>query len=191
MHVIHHTDAFILKKQPTGEANVRVWLFTKEFGLIVAVVQGVRKGGAKLQMHLSEYALVSADLVKGRDVWRLINVSVIHNPFDGKKQKGFGRPYVRALAAVDRFCQGESAHPELFAHLFSCMETLAHDDIDERSLDTVAVWKIMESLGYVALEEKDRQLATLSFVDAVKSIDHSTRSRLIAMTNSVIAQTHL
>ena len=107
MHIVHHTDSFILKVQSAGEANSRVWLFTKDFGLVVAMVQGVRKQGAKLQMHLSEYSFIGADLVRGRDVWRLVSVSGEGNPFIDKNLNGLGRAFVRTLSAVERFCHGE------------------------------------------------------------------------------------
>ena len=133
MHTVHHTDAFILKIEPSGEANVRVWLFTKSFGLVVATVQGVRKQGAKLQMHLSPYSLIHTDLVRGKDVWRLVSIKEITNPFIGKDPNGLGRAYVRTLSVVERFCHGEEAHLALFNHL---LEALALDGSASDSLES-------------------------------------------------------
>ncbi len=191
MHAVHHTDAFILKSAPSGEANRRVWLFTREFGHIVAVVQGVRKQGAKLQMQLSDYSLCSVDLVKGRDVWRLVSASEMQNPFIGRNANGLGRAFVRTLSAVERFCHGEEANEALFLHLLECMNVLFETGLDAKSFDTVSLWKTLATLGYIAVEEVDETLFRRSFIDAVRTIDSTTRSRLIKAINETITETHL
>lgn len=191
MHTVHHTDAFILKHQPLGEANARVWLFTRELGLVVATVQGVRKQGAKLQMQLSDYALVSADLVRGKDVWRLVSATEISNPFLGKRRNGLGRAYVRTLGAVERFCHGEEANAVLFEHLLACLEGIDHKELDERSFDTLSVWKVMAMLGYIDIEEADKRFFTDPFVDGVRVMDGASCARLIRETNDTIKETHL
>lgn len=55
MHPIHHTEAIIIRSEPANEANKRIWLLTREFGLLIVMVQGVRKSTAKLQSQLTDY----------------------------------------------------------------------------------------------------------------------------------------
>jgi len=191
MHTVHHTDSFILKSTPSGEASRRVWLFTREFGLVVASVQGVRKQGAKLQMQLAEYSFVATDLVRGKDVWRLVTVSEIVAPLLSGKKTALARGYVRTLAAVERFCHGEEINPQLFEHLLECIGTLSGADLDAKSFDTVSLWKVLAALGYISVEEEDRHLYTMPFEEAVRSINIETRSRLIKEINETIKQTHL
>lgn len=191
MHTIHHTDAFIVKSQPAGEANRRLWLFTKELGLVIAAVQGVRKQGAKLAMHTSDYSLISADLVRGKEVWRLTTAQEIENPFIGKDPNGLGRAFIRTLSVVDRFCQGEEAHPELFDHLQECLAVIATHSIDPKAFDTLSVWKVMVLLGYSAVAEEDRALFSLPLPDAAQLLTEAVRKRLIKEVNETITQTHL
>lgn len=191
MHTIHHTDAFIVKQQPSGEANSRVWLFTELFGLVVASVQGVRKAGAKLAMHTTEYGLASVDLVRGKEVWRLISAKEIEHPFMGKDTRGLGRAYVRVLGIVERFCQGEEPHPELFSHLKECLSLLSIQILDARLFDTISLWKVMVLLGYIAVSKEDEQFFTLPLQEAVTRLDEVAAKRLIAQTNDAITQTHL
>lgn len=191
MHAVHHTDSFIVKSAPAGEANRRLWLFTREFGLVVAAVQGVRKPGAKLAMQTSEYSLISADLVRGRDVWRLTSVQEIENPFIGRDPNGLGRAFVRTLSVVERFCQGEEAHPELFDHLKECLEIVRNHELDARSFDTLSVWKVMVLLGYSAVSEEDRALFSLPLGEAAQLLTEESRKRLVKEINETIAQTHL
>jgi recombinational DNA repair protein (RecF pathway) len=191
VHAIHHTDAFIVKQQPSGEANSRVWLFTELFGLVVASVQGVRKAGAKLAMHTTEYGFVSVDLVRGKEVWRLISAREIEHPFMGKDTTALGRAYVRVLGVVERFCQGEEPHPELFSHLKECLSAFRVQTLDVRLLDTIALWKVMVLLGYIAVSKEDEHFFSLPLLEAVSRLDEATAKRLIAQTNDAITQTHL
>ncbi len=191
MHVVHHTDAFILKVQPLGEANVRVWLFTRTFGLVIAVAQGVRKQGAKLQMQLSDYAFIAADLVRGKDLWRLTSATALHTPLLEKHASGFGRSYVRTLSALERFCHGEEANEPLFAHLEASCAALEAPAVDERSLDTISLWKVMALLGYLSIEREEESLFSLPLPEAAQALSSEKRSRLIQKINHVIKETHL
>src|SRR4051812_4566548 len=98
MHAIHHTDAIVIKSLPAGEANKRVWLFTREFGYIATVMQGVRKGGAKLQGQVIDYAFITADIIKGKEVWRLVSATTQKNPLAGHTRDPLARSYVRVLS---------------------------------------------------------------------------------------------
>lgn len=190
MHTIHHTEAFILKKVASGEANVRVWLFTKEFGLVIAMVQGVRKSGAKLHMQLSEYARIRADLVRGREVWRLVSALEEETLFlDGEHM--LGRFFVRTLQAVERFCHGEEQHLELFEHLQECQRIVSGRKGDELLLDTLSLWKVLVLLGYLPVSESDERFLSMSLLEGAADIDDATRRRLIKDTNDAIKATHL
>ncbi len=191
MHSIHHTEAFVVKSEPHGEANRRLWLFTDAFGLVVATVQGVRKPGAKLAMHTSDYSFISADLVKGKEVWWLTSASGITNPFIGRGTDERGRAFVRMLSVVDRFCQGEEAHSELFAHLCEGLHTLTAEELNARSFDTLCVWKAMVLLGYGTVSESQRRLFELPLLEAALRLDERERKVLIQETTAVIKESQL
>ncbi len=191
MHTIHHTHAFVLRQAESGEANRRVWLFTEEFGLVVAVVQGVRKVGAKLQMQLVDYAFVSVDLVRGRDVWRLVSISSAHAPLLHEPRKTLARSFVRSLGAVERFCHGEEANPALFAHLVACQNLLGESGLDERAYDTVSLWKVMTILGYGSVTPEVQPLFEAPLREAVQMLTDTARKQLVRDINEVIEHTHL
>lgn len=191
MHTVHHSAAIILKSVPTGEANRLVSLFTRDFGRIVATVQGVRKQGAKLQMQLREYTFVSVDLVKGKDMWRLVSVAESYNPLRNVLYSDLARSFVRTLAAIERFCHGEERNDELFDHLEACAHCVADGTHDAVTLDTVSIWRVLVILGYSAVEKKDEPLYTMPFRDALADMTIQTRSRLIRRVNKVITHTHL
>lgn len=190
MHPIHHTEAFVLRSIESGEANKRVWLFTKEYGLIVATVQGVRKPGAKLRAHIIDYCYIKADIVKGRDVWRLVSAQIQENPFVGDYDKLRARSYIRALSLVQRFCIEEGVEPEVFDHLFAVMKTLHSPSTNAPFFDTVVLWKILVQLGYLELSGDLETLFQRPLLEAV-DLPESIAKRLIKDVTDAIHRTHL
>lgn len=190
MHPIHHSEAFVLKSVESGEANKRVWLFTREYGLIVATVQGVRKSGAKLRSHIIDYTYVNADIVKGRDVWRLVNAQIIKNPFVGGYDKLRARSYIRALSLVERFCVEEGPEVKLFEHLLSVMSTIDEPSTNAPFFDTIVLWKILVMLGYLELTDDLKELFGINLSEAV-DLPGSVAKRLIKDVTDAINRTHL
>jgi recombinational DNA repair protein (RecF pathway) len=191
MHAIHHTDAVILKSLSLGEANKRVWLFTEEFGLIVATVQGVRKGGAKLQGQISDYTFILADLIRGRDVWRLISARTIDQPLVGKLRNPLARAYVRTLSLLIRFLIEEGGHPELFNHIHECALVLKEGTSDARSFDALSIWKILVLLGYIAPNEDQVSFVEVPLLDSLPQVTDMVRSKLIRQSENAIAESQL
>lgn len=191
MHAIHHTRAVILKSLPSKEGDKLFWLFTEEFGLVVAVATGIRKPGAKLASQLIDYSFVEADLVKGREVWRLVSAVPIMSPVSGKTTHPLARAYVRMLATLERFLVDEGVHTELFAHIYECAELLESEYIDGRRFDTLAIWRTLEMLGYIAVEDADIPLTAMSFLETLEHLDEERTRRMIVAVNATIKETHL
>ena len=190
MHPIHHSEAFVLKSIESGEANKRVWLFTREYGLIVATVQGVRKGGAKLRSHIIDYTHIYADLVKGRDVWRLTSAQVAKNPFVGDYDKLRARSFIRALSLVERFCIEEGPEPKLFEHILAVMNTLSLPSNNPSFFDTIVLWKILVLLGYLELSTDLKELFSADLSSAA-DLSENVSKRLIKDVTDAINRTHL
>ncbi len=191
MHTIHHTEAFVIKSLSAGEANKRVWLFTREFGLIAALAQGVRKSTAKLQAHITDYALIRVDLVRGKEVWRLISATMEHNPLADIVRTARARAYVRTLSAVDRFLSGEDPSPELFDHLVEVLNTLSDETVNTKAFDTLSVWRMLVLLGYVAVEDIEESFFKDPFGEVVQKLDDVTLSRMIVAAQSAIKESQL
>jgi recombinational DNA repair protein (RecF pathway) len=190
MHVIHHTEAIVVRSEPSGEANKRVWLFTKEFGLIIAMIQGVRKPTAKLQGHVTDYGIIKADLVRGKSTWRLISAAVMTVPLQGHEREPLARVYVRSVAFLERFLVGEGIHEELFDHILSLGEMIK-GSFDARMLDALSLWKVLVLLGYVAVEEGEEQFFELPLDQAVLLVDDRSVKTLIKRATDAIVSSHL
>jgi hypothetical protein len=191
MHTIHHTKAVILRSQPTRETDKMYWLFTEDFGLVVAVATGVRKAGSKLAGQLVDYSFVESDLVKGRDVWRLISATSICAPLAGQTQHPLARAYVRILGAVDRFVIDEGVHGDIFATLREAGDMVGGAYTDAKRFDTLVIWRILVSLGYIGVDLLDQQLYATPLLGALASLDDAQTKAMIERVNMTIKETHL
>jgi recombinational DNA repair protein (RecF pathway) len=190
MHTIYHTEAIIVRSESSGEASKRVWLFTKEFGLVIAMVQGVRKSTAKLQGHTSDYSVIMADLIKGRSTWKLISAQVIDAPLQSCERTPLARAYVRTVAFLERFLIGEGVHEELFTHVISAGQLVKEQSVEARMFDALSLWKMLVLLGYSATEE-DEALVTVPLKEAVAAIDEIKMKELIKRATTAITYSHL
>jgi len=63
----YFTEAFVLDKEPLGEIDSRVYLYTRLFGRIAAKVKSARKITSKLSAHLEPLNLADLRLISGKD----------------------------------------------------------------------------------------------------------------------------
>ncbi len=191
MHTIHHTEAFVIRSEPSGEANKRLWLFTQEFGLLIVMVQGVRKPTAKLQGHISDYSVIAADLIKGKNSWRLVSAKVLEVPMRANARSALARAYVRTLSFLERFLTGEGAHSELFDHMRAMAAIIEQGGYDARAVDALSLWKMLVLLGYVAVSDDEQVLLMLPLGEAVAHVDETMIKKLIKQATDGITHSHL
>jgi recombinational DNA repair protein (RecF pathway) len=192
MHTIHHTDAFVLDIESQGEANANVILFTKELGMVSARAQGLRKSAAKLRSHLVPYALISADLVRGRGFWRVISARTIENKIQNKALHEHDRAFVRLLGLVERLVPSESvADEELFEHLTASFSLLHNADIPKKYADTLLLWKAVSILGYGASDLRSEILFALPLPEAVRDMTDADNAALVKVVTDALHHSHL
>ncbi len=191
MHSIYHTEAFVLKSIQYGEANKRLWLYTKDFGLIVAVVQGVRKSGAKLVSQIGDYTYIKADIIRGKEVWRLISASLIQNPIQKKERDPLVRVYARSLSMIARFFSSEESNDLIFDHLLELFNLIQKENINPKFLDGVSLFRIFGHLGYISIDFKNSVLVKDSLEHAVSQVDEQLYKKILVYTQKAIEQSHL
>ena len=86
MHHIYTTEAFVIHSAPQGEAGKFLLLFTKDFGMIGVMAQGIRLIKSKLRHHVQDYSYCMVSIVRGKEVWRLTGASEIKN-YDLKQKE--------------------------------------------------------------------------------------------------------
>ena len=132
---MYTTEGIVLKKRETGEADLVFTIFTKDYGKIRAVAQGVRKEGAKLKGFLEPFNLVSVGMVLGRNGERLTYGSLLHPLFQIRQsyEKLSALWYITEL--VERGCMAGQKDPELWQLLVKSLLWL------EQAPDQVPVLK--------------------------------------------------
>src|SRR3989304_7240195 len=76
-HKIYHTEGFVIAGSNYGEANRYLSIFTQDFGLVRASAQSLRKVSSKLRFSLQDFCYSKIDLVRGKEIWRVINAKNI------------------------------------------------------------------------------------------------------------------
>jgi recombinational DNA repair protein (RecF pathway) len=151
-HHIYHTRGIVLGSVATGEANMFYQFLTEELGLVGAMAQGVRHGKGKLKMMLQDFSRVKIDLVRGREVWRVVSVLEDGSSQGFRVQRENMVLFARLASLVRRLVHGEDRNDELFrgicgAHDFLETETIQRELVS--AFEALAALRILAWLGYV------------------------------------------
>lgn len=151
-HHIYHTRGFILASQAIGESNRFYKIFTEELGLIGGSAQSVREGKSKLRYTLQDYSMVTVDLVRGKEVWRIISAGTLR-PFETIKENAPRlKLFARFCAFLSRLLQGEGRDQELFDEIVRVADFLEKEKLPQElalSFETLTALRVLVHLGYI------------------------------------------
>ena len=193
-HHIYHTEGLVLSGYNTGEANKYVAVFTRELGLVRAVVQGIRKGTSRLRYALQNYSLARVDFVRGRDVWRITSATPMTLFDAGLHDPDKARVVARVTALLERLCPGEEENEAFFAEVLTGLQTLEYMDASEEALlnfEAVFVAKILYHLGYWKEEKETDEFIILPMRDSLAGGFVSGRRRVVDRINESLKESHL
>ncbi len=151
-HHIYHTRGVILSSQPLGESNRFYKIFTDELGLVSASAQSVREGKSKLRFTLQDYSLVTVDLVRGKEVWRIVSAGADRSLKAIKDDEARLKLFASYCALLSRFLQGEGRDQELFDEIERVADFLEKETIPHElalSFETLATLRVLVHLGYM------------------------------------------
>ena len=195
MYAIHTTPGFIIESRPSGEAGKLLAIFTRDLGLVWAIAQGIRLEKSKLRYHSQDYSFGEFSFVRGKEFWRLTNVS--QNDFDFKIWKS--ELISRIALLLRRLLHGEESHPELFEHVESSLlfvnNTIELDIFSAeqiQTLESVIVFRILHLLGYVGIDKTlDSRIISEPF--SIKLLDEITGNRMNMNKhiNKALRESHL
>ena len=115
MYHLYHTPVFILGGASFGEANKTFTLFTRELGLLTASATSVREERSKLRYGLQDFSLSDITLVRGRELWRITNATLIENlPTTFRSAPEAVRVFTRVFQLIRRLVAGEEKNERLF-----------------------------------------------------------------------------
>ncbi len=159
MHHIYNTEGFVIGGTNIGEANKLLKIFTKDFGMITGSAQGIRHLKSKLRYSLQDFSYSSVSLVKGKDMWRVVNAEKKVDMFASfRTEKKKFEIFARALSLLKRFLHGEERNDALFSVFSSgCLFLSEVEPLSPQNLknfEYILVLRILYYLGYLSkLEE--------------------------------------
>lgn len=128
MYTTYITDAIVCAHEQAGETDVRLELFTRDFGMVWARAAGLRAEQSKLRYSLQVGAHVRITLVSGNHGWRVTGADV-RASFIGEGMRNISRA-VRILRLVRILLAIEEPHADLFHALVAVLPSI-HEDADE------------------------------------------------------------
>lgn len=188
------TNGIILRKFAVGEANIVVFIFTKEFGLVRAVARSARSEKSKLRYGLETLTTARFCLLRGRSEWRLTGVDQISRVPAGKEFAHARRVCGRAGMLLSRLIQGQEPSQELFTTVEEAFGVLFRVESKEaaESVECVLVLRILAHLGYLPrTPEITPFLEQDLFSIELKEAAVRSRARLIKTINESLQATGL
>ncbi len=195
MYHIYQTNGWILGSVNVGEANRFLDIFTSELGLVRGMAQGVRKLQSKLRYGLQDYSYSKISMVKGKEIWRIVNVERVDEFNWIYENKKVFQLVCRIFSLLKRLIKGEEKDMAVFEDLNRAIKFMGGNILTKDMLSAVEiilVFRILQKLGYVGRDERFNYLADFSDWDIyLIKINGGTRSDLLAQINSSLAHSHL
>ncbi len=194
MHHIYHTNGFILSSRNVGEANKILSIYTKELGLVRAVVQGVRFNKSKLRFSLQDFSYTKIDFVRGKDIWRITSAENINSfPFARREKKSL-LLIIRVSRLLERLCKGEESNESIFNDLIQAFYFLDNINVKSDSREAIElhlVLKIMHSLGYIGESVLLNNFIGSDFNNNLTENILNKRQSIIAYINKALNESQL
>ncbi len=194
MHHIYHTHGFITSSRNAGEANKVFTIYTKEIGLIRATTQGVRRHSSKLRFALQDFSYARIDLVRGRDVWRVISATPISSFPYARSDKYSLLLIARISKLLERLCDGEEPNTQIFNDFISAGMFLDEPPISKdtiQALELYVVLRVMNVLGYIGESPVLKEYLSSDFKTLSPHKILSERQSIVASINKAFLESQL
>lgn len=193
-HHIYHTRGIILGSTPIGESNRFYKIFTEELGLVGGSAQSVREGKSKLRYTLQDFSFVTVDLVRGKEVWRIVSAGT-HSSLDKiKKDEARLKLFASYCALLSRLLHGEGRDQELFDEIARVADFIEKTTIPQElalSFETLATLRVLAHLGYVDGEGYEKFLDRDAYsVDILEDFE-KIRPVVLHKINTALNASHL
>ena len=139
-------------------------------------------------------------LVRGRDLWRLVGAEEITDaiPIDPRTSSESLAVYARVLSLIRRLVRGQEKNDQVFLTLFSLYKLLGSAisaeiaRIDLSALETLAVFRIPHSLGYIKFDATTELLILPEEIDRALIVSAKPLvPSLISAINAGLTESHL
>lgn len=151
MYCKHHTKGIIISSQTEGGDSRRANIFTENFGLISARVQGARNIHSKLRSGSQDFSFGEFSLIHGKSGWRVVSVRANKNFFEifrnfPAKLKIMGNIF----NLIKKLVAEEEVKSSLFAIISNFLNFLIKAKEQDIALaECLTLMRILHFLGYM------------------------------------------
>ena len=188
MYHIHTNLGFVLSSKPYREADRIYQIFTKDFGLINAIAQGIRFEKSKLRYSIEEFSISNFSLVHGKEFWRIVGAE---DNLDSKiKSKKILLILAKLSLLIKRFVHGEEQNEKIFDVLYD-LSQIKEQNQNFENLESLAVLQILYNLGYVAKTEDVSQCISDKISNQYLNLDQEKRRIINQKINNALKNSQL
>lgn len=175
MYTIYSTPALVLNVRPHGDNDMILTLLTKEFGLLRAVANGLRKEKSKLRFSLQLLSVVDVSLVKGKSIWRITNAKHSESLISDKRLNLLEK----IRLTINRLVQGEEV-----GDLYNIVtKGVLSPSEDFEAIETIIVLRILNNLGYIEGVGIEEFFKTLDITEELIEKSIEKRKEIIKVIN--------
>jgi len=187
---VYITEAFVVACRDSGEANKRLVLLTRDFGLVHATAQGIRHLKSKLRFHVQHTSRASIALVRGKDTWRLTNAFQSDALLHALPTVRARQIFMRMNGLIYRLVQGEEPMPEIFV-LLDDMVTALLEEKDTNAYDAIEYGAVLELLFLLGYIEQTVGKEHVRFGVAYQTHIMQTRKSILSEINRALSASQL
>lgn len=190
MYAKYVTDAIVIGNTPQGEADARVTLFTREFGLVRARASAARREQSRMRCAVQSFTIVRASLIRGKD-WRLAGAVACVSLCSGPRESLAS--FARISRLVTRLIGGEEQNEKLYNLLESAHAALRVADARMcPTIELLCVARMLHTLGYLSSDALGTALATETlFAPEMLVSAESERMAILTSVNRALSETQL
>lgn len=147
-HQIYQTEGIILKKLNFGEADQLCYIYTEQFGMILASAKGIRLEKSKLRNHLNLFSFGRFGVISSREMWRIVDAEKIMPSLENQDDL---KMFAEVAALAMRMVQGEERSEEIWRVIlgFFCRVAGSESAEEKKVAQAMATAAMMHVLGYV------------------------------------------
>lgn len=188
MYERYGTETIVLGSSPRGEADKTLWLFTRDFGLVMARGISLRAEKSKLRYAVQDLGHTYVELIRAKHDWRLAGARNV-GPFWQGNDAGL-QGFARVARLTRRLIATEDPHEKLFDTLVGARKGFEHStDAALPLTELLAVARILYVLGYVAPDTVRSSLfMALEWDEATQEKVASEREWLRRAVNQAISE---
>lgn len=151
MYHKHHTRGIVVNGSNEGDHSRRIDLFSEEFGLINAKVQGGRSSNSKMRLAIQDFSVGVFSLVHGKTGWKVVSAAAEKNLFEEMKADFYKLKIIANIFNLVRKLVGEEkGNQNLFATIYNFFSFLVEAKEEEvPSAECLTLLRVLHHLGYM------------------------------------------